>query len=121
MKFQLLLYILAWKLKRVAKKDPRFRHFIESKKLALAIRAESSGKGRCFLFDNGRVSSTANLGAACACAMVWNDEATACSVMASSDDEAAVAALTEKKLKIEGSFKEFKWFSRALEIMQGKP
>ena len=52
--------------------------------------------------------------------MVWCDPETAFKVMTSKNDEASVAALTEKKLQVEGNFKEFMWFSRALDIMMGK-
>jgi hypothetical protein len=47
-------------------------------------------------------------------ALIWCDGNTAFSVLSSGDDEAIIAALTEKKLQAEGNYKEFMWFLTAL-------
>jgi hypothetical protein len=120
MKFQLLLFILYKKLAKAAAGNDRFQNFIRNKQLKFVIRTRSGAQGRLFIFENGKISSSSNIRAGCDAAMVWCDGNTAFKVMASGNEEASVAALTEKKLLAEGDFKEFMWFSRALDIMMGK-
>ncbi len=120
MKFQLLLYILYKKLAKAARKNTRFKNFIQNKQLKFAIKTGRNGIGRQYVFDNGKISSSAKNILVCDAAMVWCDADTAFKVMASGNEEASVAALTEKKLQVEGDFKEFMWFSRAVDIMMGK-
>jgi len=120
MKYQLLLYVLYKKLARAARKDSKFMDFVKSKRLKFTIKTSRDGKGRQYIFNNGRISSTSRIAEQGDAAMVWCDPATAFKVMTSKNDEASVAALSEKKLQVEGNFKEFMWFSRALDIMMGK-
>lgn len=120
MKFRLLLFILYRKLLKAAKVDERFKKFIGNKKLKFAIKTSSGLQGRQYIFDNGKMSSTASITKECGAGMVWCDADTAFMVMSSGDEETFVAALTEQKLQVEGNFKEFMWFLRALDIMMGK-
>ncbi len=120
MKFRLLLFILYRKLLKAAGANDRFKNFIKNKKLKFAIKTSNSLQGRQFIFDNGKMSSTSSIANECDAAMVWCDANTAFKVMSSTNEEAAVAALTEQKLQIEGNYKEFMWFTRALDIMMGK-
>ncbi len=46
--------------------------------------------------------------------VLWCDGDTAFSVLSSGDDEAIIAAMTEKKLQSEGNYREFIWFLTAL-------
>ena len=119
MKFYLLLFILARKMSRAAKKNSAFKQFIRCKELKFAIKTRTGQKGRKYIFNNGRISWNNDLDD-CRAAMVWCDGDTAFKVMSSGNDEAIVAALTEKKLTVEGNFKEFMWFARALELMTAK-
>ena len=119
MKFYLLLFILARKMSRAAKKNSAFKQFIRCKELKFAIKTRIGQKGRKYIFNNGRISWNNDLDD-CRAAMVWCDGDTAFKVMSSGNDEAIVAALTEKKLTVEGNFKEFMWFARALELMTAK-
>ena len=120
MKFQFLLFVLYKKLTKAARKDSRFKDFIKSKQLKFTIKTSGDGKGRQYIFNNGHITSTSRIVEQDDAAMVWCDPATAFKVMTSKSDEASVAALTEKKLQVEGNFKEFMWFSRALDVMLGK-
>lgn len=114
MKFKLLLFILGQKLKAAAKKNPAFKQFIKGKKVKVVMKTADNRQGRAFIVGNGKiVSSTRDLSNADA-AMVWSDGDTAFKVMSSGDDEAFVAAMTEKKLQSEGDYKEFIWFLTAL-------
>jgi len=120
MKFRLLLFIIHRKLKKAASADDRFKSFIQNKKLKITIKTSDSRQGRRYTFDNGKISSAVGTTKECDAAMVWCDANTAFKVMSSGNEEASVAALTEHKLQIEGNYKEFMWFSRALDIMMGK-
>jgi len=120
MKFKLLLLALYMKITRAAKKDARFQDFIKTKQLRFTIKTSGGEKGRQYIFDQGMISSSGDIHSGCDAAMVWCDEDTAFKVMTSGNDEASIAALTEEKLQVEGSLKEFLWFSRALDIMMGK-
>ncbi|MBU3917885.1 hypothetical protein KKA14_20350 [bacterium] len=120
MKFNLLLFILYRKLIKASKKDASFKKFIKDKLLKVSVKTADGNKGRMYVFDKGRISSIRGSRNESDAAMVWSDADTAFKVMSSTNDEASVAALTEKKLEIEGDFKEFMWFTRALDIMMGK-
>ncbi len=120
MKFSLLLFVLRLKLSWAAKNNDSFKKFIKDKCLSFGIKTLDGSRGRLFMFNKGSISSRAGNPEKPDSAMVWFDANTGFTVMASGNDEAAVAALTEKKLVVEGDFKEFMWFSRALDIMMGK-
>ena len=120
MKFQLLLFILSRKMMRAAARNARFKKFISARRLKFTIKTSQGKNGRQFIFDNGLISSTTDISRDFDAAMVWCDEAEAFKVMTCGNDEASIAALTEKKLLVEGNFKDFMWFSRALDIMLGK-
>lgn len=120
MKFNLLLFILYRKLIKAAKSDPLFQKFIKNKRLNVAVKTADGKKGRIYVFENGKIRSVKTGKKDPDTAMVWSDAVTGFDIMSSTNDEASVAALTEKKLLIEGDFKEFMWFSRALDIMMGK-
>ena len=120
MKFKLLLFILYTKLKQAAKKNDRFMKFIQDKQLQFNIKTADGKTGRQYLVSNGKVSSRSGLAEKTDFNMVWSDADTAFQVMSSTNEEASVAALTEKKLQVEGDLREFMWFSRAVDIMMGK-
>jgi hypothetical protein len=117
MKFKLLLLILSGKLKKAARKNQAFKEYIRNKKLKVAIRTAKDGQGRVYLFNQGNISSISGTGEKTDVAMVWCDADTAFKVMSNSNEEASLAAMTEKKLVIDGNFKEFMWFSTALAKM----
>jgi hypothetical protein len=121
MKLNLLLFILYTKLKMAARNNARFIKFIKDKNLRFIIRTADGRSKRQFHFANGKILSPSTAGAGTDFAMVWSDGDTAFRTMSSTNEEASVAALTEKKLQVEGSLKEFMWFSRAVDIMMGKP
>lgn len=116
MKFYLLLFVLSVKMGRAARRNPVFRQFIRDKQLKFTIKDSRDKKGRQYVFSKGKIFSSTAIDGGDA-AMVWCDGDTAFKAMASGNDEAVVAALTEKKLTIEGDFREFMWFARALDLM----
>lgn len=116
MKFRLLLYILSLKLKSASRKNQAFIDYISDKKLKAQIKTADNRQGRLYIFDDGSIKSFPGVHEA-DFAMVWSDPDTAFKVMTSGNEEASLAALTERKLVTEGSYKEFAWFSKALSIM----
>lgn len=121
MKLNLLLFILYAKLKMAAWKNARFISFIRDKDLQFVIKTVDGKSKRLFRFESGRITSPSGAPDAPDFAMVWSDADTAFKTMSSTNEEASVAALTEKKLQVEGNLREFMWFSRAVDIMMGKP
>ena len=120
MKFNLLLFVLQRKLSKAAKHNEAFKQFIKDKQLKLIIKTADDRKGRLYRFDRGRITSSPRIGDPSDAAMVWADADIAFKVMSSNNDEASVAALTDRTLQVEGDFKAFAWFSRSLDIMMGK-
>ncbi len=100
-------------MKKAARKNAAFRKIIKGKDISIAMKT-AEGTGKAFIIKDGKVRTTAeNLNKADA-ALVWCDGGTAFKVMASGDDEAIIAAITEKKLLSEGNYREFIWFLTAL-------
>lgn len=120
MKLNLLLWILSAKLKLSARSNARFMSFIRDKHLRFAIRTADGKSNREFIFYNGKISSHSRSSGTTDFTMVWSDADTGFKAMSSRNEEASVAALTEKKLKVEGNLKDFMWFSRSVDIMMGK-
>jgi hypothetical protein len=120
MKFKLLLLVLYGKLKWAAKKNQAFKKYIQNKKLKVAIKTADGDQGRLYVFSGGNISSVPGNRETCDVAMVWRNADTGFKVMTCGNDEASLAALTEKSLVIEGNFKEFMWFSTALSKMMAQ-
>jgi len=113
MKFSLLLFILGQKLKKAAKKNNAFRNYIKGKNIRIVMKT-AEGQGKAFIIKEGSVRTSSKDLTRSDAALIWCDGNTAFSVLSSGDDEAIIAALTEKKLQSEGNFKEFMWFLTAL-------
>lgn len=120
MKFNLLLLALYAKLKLAAKINARFIAFIKDKHLQFVIKTADGKANRQYTFSNGRITSRAHDSGTPDFTMVWSDTNTGFKTMSSRNEEASVAALTERKLQVQGSLKEFMWFSRAIDIMMNK-
>ncbi len=118
MKLGLLLFLLSGKLKAASKKNAAFKKYIKDKKLRALIKTADNTQGRLYIFEEGKISSVPGIHEA-AFAMVWSDPDTAFRVMTSGNEEASLAALTERKLTVEGNYKDFAWFSKALSLMNG--
>ncbi len=116
MKFRFLLYLLSTKLRAAARKNGAFKKYIKNKTLRAVIKTADNKHGRLYIFEQGKISSAPGIHKA-AFAMVWSDPDTAFKVMTSGNEESSLAALTENKLTVEGSYKDFAWFSKALSLM----
>ncbi len=120
MKFKLLLFMLGLKMKSAAKNNQAFRNFIKGKNLRIVMKTADGRQGKAFIIEDGRVRTSPMNSAPADAAFLWCDGGTAFSVMSSGDDEAFIAALTEKKLQSEGNYKDFIWFLTALGKMSAQ-
>ncbi len=117
MKFSLLLFLLSHKLKKAMKKHKSFRDRLREKDFTMVIKTRDGKRGRSFTFGGGEVSSKRGDAGNPAVALVWEDAATAFSVMSKSSNEATMKALSEGKLKIEGDANYALWFSETVKQM----
>ena len=120
MKFTFLLFVLYFKLKRAAKKNPEFQEYIKKEKTRVLIKTADGKRGRLFIFDNGKFSSLAGDQKQFDVAMVWQDADTAFKIMASEDLNKSMDALFEGKLVFEGDDKQALWFTGATTFLTGK-
>ena len=109
MKFSLILWVLARKLKSRIKKDPAFKEHIKEKNFTLVMKTADGSRGRSFKFSNGEVISEAGVVEGNV-SFVWCDAATAAATMTSKDPNANMNALKEGKLKLEGDGALALWF-----------
>ncbi len=114
MKFKLLLFILSQKLKKAAKSTLSFKDFIKGKNVKVLMKTADGKQGRSFTLRNGTITSSSSDFSNADAAFVWSDGDTAFKAMSAGDDEAIIAAMTEKKLWSEGNYKDFIWFLTAL-------
>lgn len=61
MKFRLLLFILAWRMRWLAWRNPEFRDKIAKKDLVMQWRTHAGSPARWFHFNQGRVHSAGGL------------------------------------------------------------
>ena len=89
-------------------------NYIKGKNIKIIMKTADSGKGRAFIIRDGIVDTSSRDLSHGDASLVWCDGNTAFSVLSSGDDEAIIAAMTEKKLQSEGNFKKFIWFLTAI-------
>lgn len=114
MKFKLLLFILGRKMKRASKKNNAFRNYIKGKSVRIVMKTADGLRGKAFIIRDGAVRTSSKDISTADAALVWCDGDTAFNVLSSGDDEAIIAAMTEKKLQPEGDYREFIWFLTGL-------
>ena len=88
MKFTLLLFVLAHKLKAAAKKNTAYRKHLGIMQLRVLIKTADNKRGRLFVFDKGAFSSVSGTHHRCDAALVWADAGTAFRVMTSKTGDA---------------------------------
>ena len=88
MKFILLLFVLAQKLKAAAKKNTAYRKHLGIMQIRVLIKTADGKRGRLFIFDKGAFSSVSGTHHQCDVALVWADAGTAFRVMTSKTGDA---------------------------------
>src|SRR5512137_60080 len=81
MKFTLLLFVLAQKLKAAAKKNTAYQKHLGIMQLRVLIKTSDGKMGRLFIFDKGTFSSLSGAHHPSDVALIWADAGTAFRVM----------------------------------------
>ncbi len=121
MKFSLILWVLANKLKSKVKQDTSFKDHVKEQNFTLLIKTEDGKKARAFTFANGEVVSKKGDLSGADVSLVWSDAKTAASTMTSKDPNASMNALKDGKLKIEGDANLALWFTGTVKKMSEAP
>jgi len=120
MKFNLLLFILAQKLKAAAKKNPAYRKHLGILQLRVLIKTADGKRGRCFIFDKGAFSSAGGAHHTCDVALIWADAGTAFRVMTSKTGDAdTFRAAAAGKVRVEGMVPYLQWFTDGVKLVMG--
>ena len=117
MKFNLLLFILAKKLKAAAKSNPNYKKHLGLMQIKVLIRTANGKIGRLFIFDRGSFKSVSSAGDQADVALIWADAATAFRVMTSKTSDAdTFQAAAEGKVRIEGMVPYLQWFTDGVDL-----
>ena len=120
MKFSMLLFVLAQKLKSAATKNPAYRKHLGIMQLRVLIRTADGKRGRLFIFDRGAFSSVGGADHRCDVALVWADAGTAFRVMTSKTGDAdTFRAAAEGKVRAEGMVPYLQWFTDGVKLVMG--
>ncbi|OQX00004.1 MAG: hypothetical protein BWK74_00795 [Desulfobacteraceae bacterium A6] len=120
MKFILLLFVLAQKLKAAAKKNTAYRKHLGIMQISVLIKTTDGKRGRLFIFDKGTFSSVSGTHHQCDVALVWADAGTAFKVMTSKTGDAdTFRAAAEGKVRVEGMVPYLQWFTDGVKLVMG--
>ena len=120
MKFTLLLFVLAHKLKAAAKKNSAYRKHLGIMQLRVLIKTADDKRGRLFIFDKGTFSSVSGTLHQCDAALIWADAGTAFRVMTSKNGDAdTFRAASEGKVRVEGMVPYLQWFTDGVKLVMG--
>jgi hypothetical protein len=121
MRFTLLLFVLALKLKAAAKKNPAYRKHLGIMQLRVLIKTVDGKRGRLFIFDRGAFASATGTDHRCDAALIWTDPGTAFKVMTSKTGDAdTFRAAAEGKVRVEGMVPYLQWFTDGIKLVMGK-
>lgn len=121
MKFTLLLFILALKLKAAAKKNTAYRKHLGIMQIRVLIKTADDKRGRLFIFDRGAFSSVSGTHHHCDTALVWADAGTAFRVMTSKTGDAdTFRAAAAGKVRVDGMVPYLQWFTDGVKLVVGK-
>lgn len=104
MKFRLLLFALAAKLRVTALISTEFRKRLRKKNMTLTIRTERVNEARTFQIAEGRIRSAAGRDPSAETELVWNDSGIAVRTMLSKNELDGFSAIGRGWLKILGNF-----------------
>ena len=117
MRFTLLLFALQLMLKRAAKKNENFKHYIRKSKVRLLIKTLDGKRGRLFVFNRGAVSSFPGCDHDFDVALVWKDAAAGFSGLLDKSPDATFKAAAAKKLTVKGMAVYAQWFGQAMKLV----
>jgi hypothetical protein len=118
MKFNLLLFILAKKLKAAAKKNTDYKKHLGVMQIRVLIKTADGKKGRLFIFDKGTFASVSGADHQADVALIWADGGTAFRVMTSKTGDAdTFQAAAEGKVRVEGMVPYLQWFTDGVKMV----
>ena len=121
MKFILLLFVLAQKLKAASKKNNAYRKHLGIMQIKVLIKTADGKSGRLFIFDKGAFSSVSGAHHQSDVALIWVDAGTAFKVMTSKTGDAdTFRAAAEGKVRVEGMVPYLQWFTDGVKLVVGK-
>ncbi len=118
MKFELLLTGLLWKLRRTAKKYPKFRERLRERDFTLQIKTRDDLLGRFFILSDGDVFSKPGIHSRPDVAMVWSSADLAFSLMKAGDRDASMRARERGDLVVMGDPLLAIWFAETIALMR---
>jgi hypothetical protein len=120
MKFRLLLFILAQKLKAAAIKNAAYKKHLGIMQIKVLINTSDGKTGRLFVFDRGSFSSLSGAYHRYDVALTWADPDTAFRVMTSKTGDAdTFRAAAEGKVRIDGMVPYLQWFTDGVKLVMG--
>jgi len=120
MKFILLLFVLAQKLKAASKKNNAYRKHLGIMQIKVLIKTADGKSGRLFIFDKGDFSSVSGVHHQSDVALIWADAGTAFKVMTSKTGDAdTFRAAAEGKVRVEGMVPYLQWFTDGVKLVMG--
>lgn len=120
MKFRLLLFILALKMKAATKRNAAYRRHLGIMQIKVRVNTADGKLGRLFTFDKGAFSSVSGAHHQCDVALVWADAGAAFGVMTSKTGDAdTFRAAAEGKVRVEGMVPYLQWFTDGIKLAMG--
>jgi hypothetical protein len=117
MKFSLLLFILALKLKIAAKKNVAYRKHLGNLQVRVMIKTVDGKRGRVFIFAKGAFKSARGTHHPCDVSLIWSNAGTAFRVMTSkTGDSDTFRAAAEGKVCVEGMVPYLQWFNDGVKM-----
>lgn len=117
MKFSLLLFALSFLLKRAAKNNRAFIHYIRKTKVRILIKTADGKRGRLFVFNMGSVNSRSGDQKDFDVALVWKDAATGFKVLMDKSSDASFRAAAAGQLKVLGQSVHAQWFEDGMKLV----
>jgi hypothetical protein len=117
MRFSVLLFTLSVILKIASITNKAFKKYISKARVKILIKTEDGERARLFVFDKGRLSTTAGDGKNYDAALVFKDAGTGFSVMISKKKDASFNAAADGKLKVLGMGVYAQWFEDGVNLV----
>ncbi|MCG6535468.1 MAG: hypothetical protein L7F78_12440 [Syntrophales bacterium LBB04] len=108
MGFSILLLLLVFKFKKVAKTNENFKKFLMGHECTVVIKTKDGKRGKRFIFKEGNFSADAVLDEYDT-AMIWSDAKTAFNGL-KNGEEGIKQALSNHFVCIDGKVHDFTWF-----------
>ena len=112
MRFWLLLFMLGWRLKWLAKHNDGFKEKLEDKDMVLQFRTASGQVARYFIFRNNRVQHSSGIDSDADLCLSFKDAAYGLATFmgAAKDKTIFMQGVAAQDIKVTGNEQEMMWF-----------